>query len=68
MTNLNLMKYLLYVEVEQSVEGIFICQPKYASDSLKRFKMEKCKPTNTAITHGTKLSKEVKRSTVDPTL
>lgn len=68
MTDLDLLKYFLGIEVEQSIEGIFIYQQKYASDILKRFKMDKCKLVDTPVANGTKLSKEVKGSTVYPTL
>jgi len=45
MIDLGLMKYFLGIEVGQSPHGIFFCQQKYATDILKRFKMDKCKPT-----------------------
>jgi hypothetical protein len=68
MTDLGLMKYFLGIEVEQSEKGIFICQQKYATDILKRFKMNKCKPTDTPIATGTKLSKQDEGTTIDYTL
>jgi hypothetical protein len=46
MTDLGLMKYFLGIEVEQSEKGIFICQQKYATYILKRFKMNKNAYTN----------------------
>jgi hypothetical protein len=45
MTDLGLMKYFLGIEVEQSNHGIFISQQKYVAEVLKKFKMEKCKPS-----------------------
>jgi hypothetical protein len=45
MTDLSLMKYFLSIEVEQYAQGIFIFQNKYATNILKRFKMDKWKPT-----------------------
>jgi hypothetical protein len=41
MTDLGLMKYFLGIEVEQFEKEIFICQRKYATNILKRFKMNK---------------------------
>jgi len=58
MTDLGLVKYFLGIEVEQSEKGFFICQQKYATDILKRFKMNKCKPTDKPIARGTKSSKQ----------
>lgn len=58
MTDLGVMKYFLGIEVMQSNCGIFICQQKYASDVMKRFKMEECKPVDTPMTTNLKLSKE----------
>jgi hypothetical protein len=68
MTDLGLMKYFLGIEVEQSAQGIFISQQKYATDVLKKFRMEKCKPADTPIALGTKLRKEDVGSTVNSTL
>jgi hypothetical protein len=44
MIDLGIMKYFLGIKVEQSAKEMFICQQKYATDILKRFKMNKCKP------------------------
>lgn len=68
MTDLGLMKYFLGIEVEQSAHGIFVCQQKYATDILRRFRMDICKPAETPIALGTKLSKSDEGSTVDSTL
>ena len=37
---------------------MFMSQHKYATNILKRFKMDKCKPVDTPIEVGTKLSKD----------
>lgn len=42
MTDLGKMKYFLGVEVTQNDKGIFICQRKYAEDTLRKFGMEGC--------------------------
>jgi hypothetical protein len=68
MNDLGLMKYFLGIEVDQSDDGIFICQTNYANEVLKRFRMLNCKPAATSMTTGIKLSKYDKGSYVDPTL
>ena len=68
MTDLGLMKYFLGIEVEQKHDGIFISQQKYATDVLKKFRMENCKPADTPIAFGTKLSKQDMGSAVNSTL
>ena len=68
MKDFGLMKYFLGIELEQSNHGIFISQQKYVVDILKRFKMEKCKPTDTLIDLGTELRKEYLGSVVNSTL
>jgi len=55
MIDLGVMKYFLGMEVLQSNDGIFICQQKYISDILNRFKMQDCKPVSTPISIGVKL-------------
>jgi hypothetical protein len=67
-TDLGLMKYVLGIEVDQSNHGIFVSQQKYAADVLKKFKMEKCKPADTPISLGNKLSKEDLGSIINSTL
>ena len=68
MTNLGLMKYFLGLEVTQTDKGIFICQHKYATDILQRFRMDKCKPAETPIALGTKLTKNSDEAAVNNTL
>ena len=68
MTNLGLMKCFLGIEVDQSDDGIFICQTKYENEVLKRFRMLNCKPATTPMATGIKLSKYDEGSYVDPTL
>lgn len=65
MTDLGIMKYFLGMEVTQLSCGIFICQQKYASDVLRRFKMEECKPVGTPMATNLKLSKDDDTSKVD---
>ena len=68
MKYLGLMNYFLAIEVQQLEQGIVISLHKYTRDIMKIFRMEKCKPINTPIATGIKLSKEDKGPTVDPTL
>lgn len=56
--DLGVMKYFLGMEVWQSGNGIFICQCKYISDILNRFKMQDCKPVSSPISTGVKLGKD----------
>jgi hypothetical protein len=68
MVDLGLMKCFLGIEVDQSDDGIFICQTKYANEVLKRFRMLNCKPAATPMATGIKLNKYDEGSYVDPTL
>ncbi|XP_047267604.1 uncharacterized mitochondrial protein AtMg00810-like [Capsicum annuum] len=42
MSDLGMMHYFLGLEVNQSVDGIFISQKKYVQDILDRFQMKNC--------------------------
>jgi hypothetical protein len=68
MTDLGLMKYFLGIEVDQSDDGIFICQTNYANEVLKSFRMLNCKPVATPMATDIKLNKYDEGSYVDPTL
>ncbi|GKV20502.1 hypothetical protein SLEP1_g30621 [Rubroshorea leprosula] len=68
MTNIGLMSYYLGIEVKQMEEGIFISQENYVREVLKRFNMSNCKPMNTPIASGIKLSKFEEGGSVDATL
>jgi hypothetical protein len=57
MTDLGKMKYFLGIEVNQSNEGIFIHQQKYAAEILSRFGMENCNKVCSPIVPGCKLIK-----------
>eukprot|EP00253_Pinus_taeda_P033312 PITA_33312 len=56
------------IEVEQSGNGIFISQAKYANEVLERFNMQECKATITPTVMGLKLSKEDNNKDFDPSL
>jgi hypothetical protein len=68
MNDLGLTRYFLGVEVYQSETSICISQSKYAHEILKMFNMINSKVAPTLVLTRFKLSKEDKRSKVDPTL
>ncbi|XP_057990694.1 uncharacterized mitochondrial protein AtMg00810-like [Hevea brasiliensis] len=68
MTDLGVMKYFLGMEVMQPNDGFFICQQKYMSDILHRFKMQDCKPVSTPISTGLKLGKDENAEKVDESI
>ena len=68
MTDLVLLHYCLGIEVWQNKDGIFISQTKYAKELLKTFRMEDCKPTDTPMETGLKLTKSEESKKVDETL
>ena len=68
MTDLELMRYFLGIEVHQSKTGIFISQSKYVHEILKIFNMMNPKKTTTPVITRLKLRKEDEGSKVYPTL
>ncbi|CAJ2652613.1 unnamed protein product [Trifolium pratense] len=67
MTDLGKMKYFLGVEVNQTQQGIFINQQKYASEILTRFGMQDCNTVCTPIVLGCKLVKDENGKPADAT-
>ena len=61
MTDMGKMKFFLGVEVNQSDEGIHICQKKYAKEVLERFNMWSCNSVKNPIVPGAVISKEGSR-------
>ena len=57
MTYLGKLHYYLGFEVTQHQKNIFLGQTKYATDLLKKFGMEECKPSLTPMEQNLKLSK-----------
>ena len=55
MKNLGLMHCFLGIEVQQSLEGIFMNQGNYAMEILKRFDMLDCKAMATPMDTNMKL-------------
>lgn len=68
MNDLGKMKYFLGVEVQQSSEGIHVCQMKYAGEVLERFGMGNCNPVKNPIVLGTKLTKVGEEASENSTL
>ncbi|XP_061349581.1 uncharacterized mitochondrial protein AtMg00810-like [Gastrolobium bilobum] len=66
MTDLDLMRYFLGLEVRQDKFGIFVSQEGYAKDILKRFKMIDCNPVSTPMKPDLKLLKYDGGEKVDP--
>ena len=58
MSDLGLMKYFLGMEIWQFSHGIFLSQRKYAVELLKKFHLEKSKPTATPLVQNQQLIKE----------
>ena len=67
MTNMGLMSYFLGIEVQQTNEGIFISQQKYARDILRRLRMESLKPIRTPVAERLKLKKDGCGELINPT-
>ncbi|CAJ2639943.1 unnamed protein product [Trifolium pratense] len=67
MTDLGLMSYFLCIEVVQQNDGIFISQKKYATNILKKFKMEHSKPISTPVEEKLKLTRKNDGKRVDST-
>eukprot|EP00253_Pinus_taeda_P008912 PITA_08912 len=68
MTDMDLLRYFLGIEVDQNENGIFISQTKYVNEVLGRFNMQECKAAITPTVMGLKLSKEDSSKDFDPSL
>lgn len=67
MSDLGKLSYYLGIEVQQSTEGITVCQSAYAKKILEICGMDNFNPTLTPMEPRQKLSKESKTPPVDPT-
>ncbi|GKV25217.1 hypothetical protein SLEP1_g34687 [Rubroshorea leprosula] len=68
MNDLGKMSYFLGIEVQQSSQGVFICQRKYATQILNKFAMSNCKAVSTPIVPGTKFTSEDGVAKIEPGL
>ncbi|PNY15444.1 retrotransposon-related protein [Trifolium pratense] len=68
MTDLGKMRFFLGVEVDQSSNGIFITQQKYATEVLARFGMEHCNQVSSPIVPGCKLVRDETEQGTDATV
>ena len=68
MTDMDLLRHFLGIEVEQNGNGIFISQWKYVNEVLEIFNMQERKVAITPIVMGLKLSKEDNSKDFDPSL
>jgi len=57
MTDLELMRFFLCLEVRQGKTGIFVSQEKYAKEILKKYKMTSCNLVSIPMESSVKLSK-----------
>ncbi|GJT93985.1 retrovirus-related pol polyprotein from transposon TNT 1-94 [Tanacetum coccineum] len=55
MSMMGKLSFFLGLQISQSPRGIFLNQSKYALESLKKYGMETCDPTNTLIVEKSKL-------------
>jgi hypothetical protein len=65
MTDLGKMKFFLGIEVNQTDNGIFIHQNKYANEILVKFGMENCNKVCSPIVPGCKLTKNEEGKAAD---
>ncbi|GKA36278.1 retrovirus-related pol polyprotein from transposon TNT 1-94 [Tanacetum coccineum] len=55
------------LQISQSPRGIFLNQSKYALESIKKYGMETCEPTDTPMVEKSKMDKDPQGKAVDPT-
>jgi hypothetical protein len=68
MSDLGFLHYFLGLKVLQNNEGIFLSQSKYASDLLRRFHMDDCKPNPSPFQSRVKLTTTCTSPEFDATL
>ena len=67
MTNIGILHLFFDLQVLQMHDVIFLSQPKYILDLLRRFKMDDCKTCATPFQSRVKLTKEFDSPKVDAT-
>ena len=68
MIDLGLLHYFLVLQIWHMVDGIFLYQPKYASNLLAWFHMNDCKTSPSPFQSGIKLIVDCNTPLVDATL
>ncbi|WOH04396.1 hypothetical protein DCAR_0623805 [Daucus carota subsp. sativus] len=68
MKELGELKHFLGLEIEQTKDGLFLCQLKYARDLLGKFGMLECKPVPTPMVPNSKLCSEEGQELKDGTV
>jgi len=68
MTDLGLLHYFLGLQIWHMADGIFLSQPKYASNLLARFHMNDCKESPSPFQSGVNLIVDCNTPLVDSTL
>ncbi|GJU78989.1 retrovirus-related pol polyprotein from transposon TNT 1-94 [Tanacetum coccineum] len=61
------LSFFLGLQISQRPKVIFLNQSKYALESIKKYGMETCEPTDTPMVEKSKLDKDPKGKTVNPT-
>jgi len=61
------LSFFLGLQINQSKEGIFLCQSMYCKDILKRFETENCKAATTAMSTNCYMSADEAGTTMDQT-
>ncbi|GKF65416.1 hypothetical protein Tco_0191933 [Tanacetum coccineum] len=61
------LSFFLGLQISQSPRCIFLNQSKYALESIKKYGMETCEPTDTPMVEKSKLDEDPQGKVVNPT-
>ncbi|GJY10810.1 retrovirus-related pol polyprotein from transposon TNT 1-94 [Tanacetum coccineum] len=67
MSMMGKLSFFLGLQISQSPRGIFLNQSKYALESIKKYGMKTCEPTDTPMVEKSKLNEDLEGKAVDPT-
>ncbi|GJT94363.1 retrovirus-related pol polyprotein from transposon TNT 1-94 [Tanacetum coccineum] len=67
MSMMGKLSFFLGLQISQSPRGIFLNQSKYALESIKKYGMETCEPTDTPMVEKSKLDEDPQGKVIDPT-
>jgi len=65
MSMIGVLSFFLGLQVQQSNYGIFLIQPKYCKEILKKFEMKHCKETTTLMSTSCCMDDDTTRIAVD---